>query len=200
MNALAQTVRLPQPKTVGSVSLEETLAARQSVRSFRPDPLSLEQVSQLLWSAQGMTYDGRRRTAPSAGATYPLEVLLTVRSVEGLKPGVYRYRPSGHVLETIASHDVGRSLGQACLNQRFIESAAINVVLAAEYGRTTQRYGERGRRYVHMEAGHVGQNLYLQAAAFGLGTVAVGAFEDEDVRRILGIREDVLYIFPVGKK
>ena len=200
MHASAQSVRLPQPRVTGSLSLEETLAARQSIRTFQADPLSLEQVSQLLWAAQGVTHDGRRRTAPSAGATYPLEVILTVRNVEGLKPGVYRYRPFDHALETIGALDVGRSLSRACLNQRFIESAAVNVVLVADYGRTVRRYGERGRRYVHMEAGHVGQNLYLQAEALGLGTVAVGAFEDDDVRRILGIREDVLYLFPVGRK
>jgi len=200
MNGSAQSIALPKPVLKGSVSLEEALAKRQSIRSFSPDPLTLRDLSQLLWAAQGKTHGGRKRTAPSAGATYPLEVYAAVRSVEGVRPGVYRYLPDSHVIQSLHAGDVSKQLCDACWNQRFVESAPVNIVLTAVSERTERRYGERAERYVSMEAGHAGQNLYLQATALGLGTVAVGAFDDESVRSVLGVPESVLYIFPVGKK
>jgi len=199
LEAAARKIPLPTPRTKGPISLEETFGLRQSIRSFRPDALNLQEVSQLLWSVQGKTHNGLKRTAPSAGATYPLEVYLSVRMVEGLRPGVYRYLTDSHALQLLRSGDVSRRLQEAAWEQDFIGTAPIHVVIAAVFERTTRRYGERGNRYVHMEAGHSGQNLYLQAAALGLGTVAVGAFEDDRVQSVLGIREPVLYLFPVGR-
>jgi SagB-type dehydrogenase family enzyme len=198
MNAAAQNIPLPQPVLKGTVSLEETMAERRSVRSFSAEGLDLKALSQLLWAAQGKTHGGLKRTSPSAGATYPLEVFAAVRRVDGLKPGLYRYLPDAHALAQVRPGDVSRALCEAAWNQRFIESAPVNFVIAAVVSRTEKRYKERAGRYVFMEAGHAGQNLYLEATALGLGTVAVGAFDDSRVQSALGISEEVLYLFPVG--
>ena len=157
----------------------------------------MEQVSQLLWAASGENQYGR--TSPSAGATYPLEIYLVVGEVEGLEPGIYQYSPTGHSLEKIKEEDVRNKLARAALGQGMIARAPIDIVIAANYHRTTGHYGQRGIRYVQMEAGHVGQNLHLQTAALNLGTVMIGAFQDTAVKEALGIKEDPLYIIPVGK-
>ncbi len=190
---------------VGRVSLEEVIAKRRSRRKFKREPITLQQLSQLLWAAQGIS-DERRgfRTVPSAGATYPLEVYVVVREggVEGLDPGIYKYIPERHSLALIKRGDFSYELYRACLSQEWVREAAINIVITAVYERTTAFYGRRGaERYVPMEAGHAGQNIYLQAEALGLGTVAIGAFYDEEVSSILGLpRSEVpLYVFPVGK-
>lgn len=194
-------IQLPSPRTAGTVSVEEALTKRRSIRSYNNDPLTLEEVSQLIWAAQGITEKGwGGRTAPSAGATYPLEVYIVVNRVRGLDPGIYHYVPGEHVLELLKTGNLGREISAASLGQEMVEKAAINIVIAAVFERTTARYGDRGRRYVYMEVGHVGQNLYLQAEALGLGTVAVGAFYDNRVKTLLGLDEDVLYIMPVGRK
>ncbi len=200
LSAQTSKIKLPDPVTRGKVSLEETLSKRKSVRTYTKDPLSKKEISQLLWAAQGITHEGEKRTAPSAGATYPLEIYVVVNRVEGLKPGIYHYLPSDHTLELKKSGKFGKELAHAALDQEMIEKAAADIVITALYQRTTSRYGDRGRRYVHMEVGHVGQNIYLQAEALGLGTVAVGAFYDERVKRLMGIDEEVLYIMPIGKK
>jgi SagB-type dehydrogenase family enzyme len=194
---MAKEIKLPKPKEKGSTSIEETLNKRRSVRDYRTGPLSLEQVSQLLWAASGRNL--YRRTAPSAGATYPLEIYLVVGKVEGLEPGIYHYSFSGHRLEMTKEQDVRNRLSRAALGQEMIEEAPINIAIAADYGRTTNHYGQRGIRYVHMEVGHVGQNVSLQAVALSLGTVMIGAFEDEQVKEVLGIKEEPLYVIPVGK-
>jgi len=194
---MEREIKLPGPKEKGLTSIEETLNKRRSVRDYKKGPLNLEQISQLLWAASGKNL--YRRTSPSAGATYPLETYLIVGGVEGLEPGTYRYSPSGHSLERIKGQDIRNRLSQAALGQRMIEKASINIIVAADYGRTTSHYGQRGVRYVHMEVGHVGQNISLQATALGLGTVMIGAFEDKQIKEILGIEEEPLYIIPVGK-
>ena len=194
---MAKEIKLPKPKGKGFTSIEETLNQRRSVRDYKKDPLDLEQISQLLWAASGKNL--YRRTAPSAGATYPLETYLVVGEVEGLESGIYHYSYSSHSLERIRDQDIRNKLSQAALEQEMIERAAINIVIAADYGRTTGHYGQRGIRYVHMEVGHVGQNISLQANALNLGTVMIGAFEDKQVKEVLGIKEEPLYIIPVGK-
>ena len=142
------------------------------------------------------------RASPSAGATYPLEIYVVVgnNGVKGLAPGVYRYQPHSHSLVLVKKGDVREELYSACLNQEWIRDAPVVLVIAADYERTTRVYGERGIRYVHMEVGHVGQNIYLEATALGLGTVAVGAFYDDEVRVIIGAPENhhPLYVMPVG--
>lgn len=193
-------IRLPAPVLKGGVTVEEALNRRRSIRDFAETPLSLREVGQLVWAAQGISYSPNRRTSPSAGATYPLVLYLVVNRAENLDPGVYRYHPEEHGLTSLKTGDVSDALVRACLNQRFVKSASVVLVIAAKSERTTRRYGERGVRYVHMECGHAGQNIYLQAEAMALGTVAVGAFEDARVQEVTGIPEPVLYLFPVGHK
>jgi len=197
-------INLPPPETTGRMSVEEAIARRRSRRSYTEEPLSLQDLSQLMWAAQGITDPQTgKRAAPSAGATYPLEVYVVVGSggVEGLAEGVYHYHPVGHRLERVLEGDVRSSLADAALGQAWVREAPVSIVIAAVYERTTARYGERGIRYVHMEAGHVGQNLYLQAEARGLGMVVVGAFLDDEVQRLLQLPPDQkpLYIIPVGR-
>jgi len=197
------TITLPQPRLAGEMSLEEAIKGRRSERSFKGNPLTLEQVSQLLWAAQGITEDGGfKRAAPSAGATYPLDIYLVVGAgkVKGLRAGIYHYRVAEHSLEFRQGGDVRRTLAMACVGQMFIAKAPVIMVITAEYARTTRVYGERGIRYVHMEVGHVGQNVYLQAEALGMGTVVIGAFMDEAVASILGLPKEhkPLYVMPIG--
>lgn len=197
-----EPVSLPEVRLTSDVSLEETLLHRRSIRDYTEEALSLAEVSQLLWAAQGITEAWGGRTAPSAGALYPLEVYLVVGDVEGLTPGVYQYRPDGHELVKVKDGDVRGELAEAALGQDSVRNGAIDIVIAAVYERTTVKYGERGIRYVHMEAGHAAQNVYLQANALDLGTVTIGAFYDDSVRDIVGMPGDVapLYVIPVGKK
>jgi len=195
-------VTLPEPRLKSEVSLEETLLKRRSVREYANLPLTLDNVSQLLWSAQGITAEWGGRTAPSAGGLYPLEVYLVVGSVENLAPGVYKYRPERHDLVKVRDGDVREELANAALGQTWVKEGAVDIVIAAVYERTTKKYGDRGVRYVHMEAGHAAQNIYLQAAALNLGMVTVGAFYDDSVKDILGMagNEAPLYVIPVGRK
>ena len=192
---------LPEPRIYRDVSLEEAILKRRSIREYSEEPLRLEDLSQILWAAQGITDPSRMfRAAPSAGATYPLEVYLVVKEVVDLEPGVYRYIPANHSLQVIKEGDYSYHLYRACLNQRWVLDAKANIVITAVYERTTSVYGERGIRYVHMEAGHAGQNIYLQSTALGIGTVAIGAFYDEYVEEVVGCEpgERALYVFPLG--
>jgi len=194
-------IKLPAPATSGTVSVEAAMQARKSIRSYAHDPLRLREVSQLLWAAQGITRKNGMRTAPSAGALYPLEVYLVVGRVQDLTPGVYRYRPHEHELERLSSDDRRRELTRAALHQSCIEKGAVDIVLAAVYERTAGKYGSRAERYVHMEAGHAAQNIYLQATSLGLATVMVGAFNDQAVQQtlLMNSNEYPLCIMPVGR-
>ena len=194
-------VDLAPPRTDSEVSLEQTLKRRRSVRDFTAEPLELSEVGQLLWSAQGISCPEReKRTAPSAGATYPLETYLLAHRVKGLEAGVYRYNPKEHILERVLTDPTEQKLSKAALGQEFIDRAPINFVFTAIYDRTTDRYGQRGERYVHMEAGHATQNAYLQGVSLGLGSVVVGAFDERTVTEILNIPEEEVpvYIMPIG--
>jgi len=197
-----EEIMLPAPKTKGVVSVEEALYKRRSIREYKDEPLTIREVSQLLWAAQGITAEWGGRTAPSAGATYPLEIYLLAGKVEGLNSGLYHYIPGSHSLRKVLAGDLRKELSRAALGQRCIKEAPITLVIAAIYKRTTGRYGERGIKYVHLETGHVGENIYLQAEALGLGTAGIGAFYDEEVKRILKLKkeETVLYLMPVGKR
>lgn len=196
-----EVMKLPKPELPGAVSVEEALLRRRSVRDYADDPLTLQEVSQLLWAAQGETDPRGFRTAPSAGALYPLELYLVAARVEGLSPGVYKYWPAQHELALVAVGDVCGELATAALGQSFVRRAPINLVFSAVYERTTKKYGHRGRQYVHMEVGHAAQNVYLQVVSLKLGTVVVGAFHDDAVKRVLSLPDDEepLYIMPVGK-
>ena len=198
-----EALSLPDPHLRGPLSVEEALFTRRSVRGFSAGPLALQDVAQLLWAAQGITGTSARglRTAPSAGALYPLEVALVSGEVSGLSPGVYRYLPRAHALRPALKGDMRAKLAAAALNQVWIAEAACVLVLAAISRRTARKYGARGKRYVHMEVGHVGQNVYLQARALGLGTTMVGAFRDAKVQQVLGFEEDEapLGLLPIGR-
>jgi len=199
----SEEIILPHPEKVSQVSIEEALLRRRSIRDYKDEPLVLKEVSQVLWAAQGITdSSGRGRTAPSAGGLYSLEVYLVVRDVEDLKPGAYHYFPQEHKLKRILEGDINKELAEAGLNQSWIEKAPINLIITAFYSRTTAKYGERGVRYVHLEAGHAAQNVYLQAESLGLGTVVVGAFYDDEIKKLLGLSEEEvpIYIMPIGKK
>ena len=200
--AAVTTVQLPDPRLKSEVSLEEALLKRRSIRKYANLPLTLEDVSQLLWAAQGITAEWGGRTAPSAGALYPLEVYLAVGNVKNLATGVYKYKPERHELVKVRDGDVRGELAKAALGQNCVKEAAIDIVIAAVYERTTKKYGDRGVRYTHMEAGHAAQNIYLQATALDLGMVTIGAFYDDRVKDILGMlkNETPLYLIPVGKQ
>ncbi|UXD21203.1 nitroreductase [Ignicoccus pacificus DSM 13166] len=191
-------VALPPPVLRGKVSLEEAVMRRRSIRKYSARPLSIEEISQILWAAYGISdpMEGRH-TAPSAGALYPIRIYLVLG--EGpLEPGIYKYKPHRHELCLIKRGDPREELYEASLEQEWILDAPAVLVIAADFTVTTSVYGNRGIRYVWMEFGHVSENVYLQAAAMGLGTVAVGAFADEEVKRILGIEEEVGYLMPLG--
>lgn len=194
-------IELPEPLTRGTMSVEEALTLRRSIRSYSDDPLEMNELAQLLWAAQGITNERGFRTAPSAGATFPLEVFVVANNVNDLPVGIYRYHPHDHVLELLREENVASPLFRACLSQSMIMDGGAVLVLAAVFDRTTSRYGQRGERYVHNEIGHVGQNIHLQAAALDLGTVVIGAYRDDEVEDILQLGEDyrVLYLMPVGK-
>ena len=202
MAELNKPVKLPDPELTGNQSVELLLHQRRSVRSYQKLPLNLAEVGQLLWSAQGVSDTQGLRTAPSAGALYPLKLFVVVGDVNDLSPGIYRYKPDEHSLLKTANGDLRKSLQKAALDQSCIGDAAIIFVFTANYQRTTWKYGERGVRYVHMEVGHAGQNLFLQAQALSLGTVVVGAFDDEEVKKVLNLDADMqpLSLLPVGRK
>jgi SagB-type dehydrogenase family enzyme len=198
------SVSLPAPRQESDVSIERAIADRRSRREYADRPLGRRDLGQLLWAAQGVTAPrSGHRAAPSAGALYPLELYVVVgeSGVAGIESGVYRYRPDRHDLVTLRSEDVQSQLQAAAVDQDHVGEAAVDVVICAVDERTTRKYGERGRlRYVPMEAGHAGQNLYLQAESLDLSTVAIGAFGDRRVRELVGAPSDQrpLYIFPVG--
>ncbi len=199
---MGERIKLPEPCNTGNTSVETALSQRRSIRAYSGDTLTIKEVSQLLWSAQGITSPWGGRTAPSAGALYPLELYLVVGDVEGFDKGVYLYRPEEHELEKVTDGDIRAELADAALGQECIRDAAIDIVFTAVYERTTRKYGERGIRYAHMEAGHAAQNVYLQVVSLGLGTVVIGAFNDSKVKNVMNVgeRENPLYIMPVGRE
>ncbi len=200
----AELVKLPAPAWTSPAPLGEALKARRTVRRFASKGLDRQQVALLLWAADGVTDSREHRTAPSAGATYPLELYLVAgeRGVAELPAGVYRYRVAEHALEPVAAGDLRAAVARASLSQTWMTEAPVMVVIAAEYRRCTQRYGERGRMYTHMEAGNVSQNLFLAAETLGLGAGIVGAFEDRGLAQALHLppAHEPLLVMPVGYK
>lgn len=193
-------IKLPTPIYHSKTSIEEALSHRRSIREYKNEALTLQDVGQLLWAVQGVTSKTGFRTAPSAGALYPLEVYLISGKVTNLDPGIYHYVPSEHSLEKTDSDDKRSELAKAAFNQHEVRNGVVDIVITANYKRTTTKYGERGIRFVHLEAGHAAENLCLQAVSLQLGTVTIGAFNDELVKKILNLKnEDPLYIMPVGK-
>lgn len=189
-----EVVVLPDPARQGRKSLEETLACRRSLRTFADRPLTHAHLSQLLWATQGITDRRGRRTAPSAGALYPLEVFVASAG------GLFQYEPKSHRLVRRQASDPRAALKRAALGQEAITRAPAVFVIAAVRARTAGKYGPRATRYVHMEVGHAAQNLLLQATALDLGGVPIGAFDDQAVQQALSLPADhePLLLVPVG--
>lgn len=191
----AVRISLPPPKIDGAVSVEAAIQARRSIRRFTEEALTIEQIGQLAWAAQGITERSRGlRATPSAGATYPLDIYMVTAE------GVYSYRPAEHALAQHLSGDLREPLARAALGQACVRSAPLIIVVTAVYERTAGRYGDRAERYVHMEVGHLGQNVHLQAVAMGLGSVPVGAFDPAATTDCLQLPQErvPLYLIPVG--
>jgi SagB-type dehydrogenase family enzyme len=204
-------IKLPSPQLRGKVSLEETISRRRSVRKYHGESIDLGQLSQILWAAQGHTGARRFRAAPSAGATYPLEIFAvigergviareTTQGAQEVEAGIYHYEVDSHSLRLHKPAELRPELARAVLDQQFLVEAPVDIVICALPDRMSHRYGERAERYVHMEVGHAGQNIHLQAVALGLATVKVGAFDDGEIRTVLEVDEQgrPLYIMPVG--
>ena len=191
---MGMIIALPKPNQNGPMAMEKAIAARRSRRDFSPQSLTPEQIGQLCWAAQGQDAATRYRTAPSAGATYPLELFVITGD------GLFRYLPAKHALEKLTDQNLRVTLASAAWGQNFIEEAPLTLVFTAEFARTTRRYGERGIRYVYMEASHAAQNVHLQAESLGLGSVAVGAFNDDSVSKVLSLPDHLepIYMVAVG--
>lgn len=200
-----RVIPLPAPQLSGQRALERVLFERRSIREYSNEPLTLAELGQLLWSCQGITSKEGFRTAPSAGAVFPLEVYAAVDHVEDLAPGIYHYRPGPdlleHRLERVKDGATGAELFALSTKQDFIAQAAVNVLLTSVTARMVEKYGaDVALRYVFMEMGHVAQNLHLQAEALDLGLVAVGYLDEGAVRALLGAAVDPYYFVSVGRK
>ncbi len=198
----ATLIELPEVQT-GDEKLEELIYQRSSIRSYQDQPVTISKLAAILWSTVGVTVDGTTgptRAAPSAGATDPLSVYLVAGMVDDLEAGLYRYLPQEHALEQVIDEDIRDRLSSAALGQEAISEAPVVVIIAADYQRTTSRYGERGQRYVHFEAGHAAQNATLMAMERDLGSVIIGAFDDGRVKSLLQLEHnDPLLLIPMGK-
>jgi len=205
-----EIIQLPSPDLKSNISIEEVLNERRSVRHYEDSPLSVEDISQLLWAAYGVTksYEspaflrGGLKTAPSAGALYPLELYLIAWNNDQLKNGIYKYISEVHSLKLVMSGDKRDELSTAAWDQTWLKDAAGAIVYSAVFSRTSDKYGTRGEeRYVCMDLGHSAQNVYLQGVALGIGTCAIGAFNDNKLKELINMPEDEtpLYIMPIGK-
>lgn len=190
-----EEIMLPNPDREGKVPLEQAIEQRRSIRQFSDAPLDKQQISQLLWAAQGITEQATGyRASPSAGALYPLEIFLV--SIDG----VYHYQPQGHQMVQLFTEDIRQLIASCALGQQPVAQAPVSIIITAIYDRTTARYGDRGIRYTDIEAGHACQNILLQATALGLGAVPIGAFSEQCINEALGLDQDFtpLYVIPVG--
>jgi SagB-type dehydrogenase family enzyme len=199
---MPEVIPLPAPTYESTTSVEGALYHRRSIREYKDEPLTLDDISQLLWAAQGITHPNGYRTAPSAGALYPLEVYLLAGDVDELPSGFYKYLPQEHALTLTASGDHRQDAFAAALGQEMILDAPASIVVSAIYEKTKIKYGGRGERYVHMEVGGVAQNIYLQAESLGIGTVFIGAFSDDQMKSALNLPEEEspLAILPIGRR
>ncbi|MBU1164477.1 SagB/ThcOx family dehydrogenase [Patescibacteria group bacterium] len=192
---------LPQPSFESTVSVEEALKNRRSVREYKDQPISMHELSQILWAAQGITSDEGFRTAPSAGGLYPLELYVVSQNVAGLERSIYKFHTKSHSLDKIINTNKIEQIVSAANNQEFIGQAPVVIIITGVLKRTTQKYNEIGERYVYIEAGHVAQNIYLQTYTLGLDTVTIGGFDTEKIQSLLNLPEgeEPIYIIPIGK-
>ncbi|MBN1898268.1 MAG: protein-L-isoaspartate(D-aspartate) O-methyltransferase [Spirochaetes bacterium] len=197
-------IQLPKPVLKGDMSVEEAMYKRRSVRDYTEESLSLKEVSQLLWAAGGVNVDGitgASRTAPSAGGLYPYDLYLVAFNVKELEKGLYEYVPEENILRHVKSADLRAKIVQVTYFQGMFKKAAAMIVYAMDYAKVEARYGSRGKtRYAHMDIGHSAENVYLQCESLGIGTVAVGSFDDRAMGKVLDIGKDIVYLLPLGKK
>ena len=191
-------IKLPNPASTSKISIEEALKKRRSIREYKNKEITLHQIAQLLWASQGVTSIYGFRTTPSAGALYPLEVYVVSGNVDKLPSGIYHYLPSTHRVQKLKDGDIRTHLTKAIFQQEAIRQGAAYIVITAEFSRTINKYGDKGKEFVFMEAGHAAQNIYLQSVSLNLGTVSIGAFDRNKVKTILDITEEPLYILPIG--
>jgi SagB-type dehydrogenase family enzyme len=194
-------INLPEPCYDGTVSVERALLTRRSVRTYNKDPLTLTEISQLAWAAQGVSDPRGYRTAPSAGALYPLEIYVVAGRIDELPAGIYKYDLLGQALRKIVGGDRRKKLSRAALNQNSIANAPVVLLFCTVNERVTNKYGDRGLKYIYMEIGHAAQNVCLQAVALGMATVVIGAFRDTEIKKIAHVAEDErpAYIVPIGR-
>jgi len=201
-NQDSDEIKLPPPAYTGPISVEEALHKRRSIRDYSKEPLTIKEISQILWAAQGITEDKYKlRTTPSAGALYPLEIYIAVSNVKDLSAGLYKYIPRNHTVKKISDGDKLLDISNAALRQDAIENSSAIILIAAVYERTAVKYSSRTERYVDMEVGAAAQNIYLQSVSLEIGTVIMGAFKDDALKNILRLpeNENPLAIMPLGK-
>ena len=197
-------IHLPIPQNIMTISFNETIKKRKSIRCFSNKPLSLEQLSYFLWCSTGiqrMEEDYVFRNAPSAGALYPIETYLFAKNIKGLEIGLYHYNIRSHLLEELAAGDFSILLARACLGQEMLASSPVVLIWSAIFDRSKWKYKQRAYRYIYLDCGHIAQNLALSASALGLGSCQIGAFYDDELDRILGIdgkKEGTIYLSVVG--
>ncbi len=198
-----ERIRLPRDFTFSELGVAEAIRKRRSIREYSGEPMSLSELSYLLKFSVGRTEERYGlRAVPSAGALYPLEAYPVVNLVEGIDPGIYHYLVSSHSLRLVRKGDFRQELVRYALDQQFVGQANLLLVLTAIFQRGEWKYRQRARRFMILEAGHVGQNVYLIATSLGLGTCAVGSYWDDDYNRLIGVdgkKESVIYLLAVGK-
>ena len=197
----SEVITLPEPRYDSEISLEESLLNRRSTRNYRNEPVTLQEVSQLLWAAQGITDDAGHRTAPSAVALYPLSIYVVVGNVQEIVDGVYIYQPDDHTIKRLIDEDIRNELSIAAMGQASVRQGAVSFVVTVDYGIVMSRFGDKGERFGTLEAGHAAQNLCLQATALDLGLVTAGAIYDDQVAEVLDLPENLtpVYVIPIGR-
>ncbi|GAA5819450.1 MAG: SagB/ThcOx family dehydrogenase [Methanobrevibacter sp. CfCl-M3] len=202
---IINTIKLPQPQIKGNVSVEEAIQKRRSIRSYSSTPLTLEDISQLMWVAQGITDSNRNyRTVPSGSHTFGLEIYILIgdNTVNNLEKGLYHYNPFNHTLEQLTKEDLRLKLSEASDSQQWVEKAQVDIIITGNYQKVMDKYYDEvtSARFINNEAGHAGQNIYLESTSRNLGTVAIGSFDDKKIHHILPIPsiEKTIYVYPVG--
>ena len=195
-----KVTNLPEPNLQSNFSLEQALKQRRSRRDFSDNPISLNQLSQVLWAAYGITKEPIYKTAPSAGAIYPMTIYVSTCKVKNMENGFYRYIPETHSLKLIDDNNYKKIIYKLGYRQNCLKNPAFTILMAANFNKIENRYGNKAKRYTFMEAGHISQNIYLQVESLGLGTVAVGAFNEASMNKNLPVKaeENIIYIMPIG--
>ncbi len=199
-------INLPNPEFDKEIRFWSVILNRQSTRKFKNDPITLSQLSLLLFGMTGLTRIFPQvafRTVPSAGGLYPIEVYPVVNNVENLNQGIYHYNIAKHRLELLKEGDFRLEIAKGCLDQGMAFNSAVDFVWTAIIERSSWKYLQRCYRYIYMDAGHIGQNFYLIAEALGLGACTIGAIYDDEINVVLGIdgdNETAIYVGVIGKK